>query len=59
MKLNRRSNRPLTVLGMAVLTVAVGASAPAAASGATPATAFVRVNQVGYPANASKRACHT
>jgi endoglucanase len=56
MKLNRRSNRPLTVLGMAVLTVAVGASAPAPATGATPATAFVRVNQVGYPVNASKRA---
>jgi endoglucanase len=42
---------------LAAIVVAVGGlSATAARSAPTPSSAFVRVNQVGYPADASKRA---
>ena len=61
-RFNRRSHRTvvvLPVLVLAVLVLAVGASG-AAPTPASPAagtlSAFVRVNQVGYPTSASKRA---
>jgi endoglucanase len=54
--LDRRARRTSAVLAAMVAAVAAGGAAPPAASPAGPPAAFVRVNQVGYPASASKRA---
>jgi endoglucanase len=55
-RLNRRSDRTFVALCAVLLAVIAGGAAPAPASPATSPAAFVRVNQVGYPGTASKRA---
>jgi endoglucanase len=55
-RLDRRINRPFAFLAVIAAAVAVGGAAPPSAGSAAGPAAFVRMNQIGYPANASKRA---
>ncbi len=52
----RRARRGLAGLTAVLLLTIVGAAVPAGAARAAAPAAFVRVNQVGYPGAASKRA---